>query len=225
MRSPNHHLSNRAGPSCTAKTLLICVLCSLEGLAKIPTASAAGLQPITRLKNARLQGLPRLPNRCDIAWPKERAQNTHNRPCRRGRSLAETPVPTEDPRWGPLAGTEQLLIAMQPPVPDALFEEVRQTLEAHGGWLSSYIPDHTALGLGGTGAEVALASLEGVLWVAPFLPEYKLAPEWSKVLAQSETDRSYLGTLQPGRDGEAIIVDIAFPLIHSAGETQEGFPT
>ena len=81
---------------------------------------------------------------------------------RRGLAAAR---PAGDPRWGPLRGAQQLLVALAAPLEDRAVLDVRAVLLAHGGWVSSYLPDSALLGIGGAAAARALRRVPGVLWV------------------------------------------------------------
>jgi len=81
---------------------------------------------------------------------------------RRGLAAAR---PAGDPRWGPLRGAQQLLVALAAPLEDRAVLDVRAVLLAHGGWVSSYLPDSALLGIGGAAAARALCRVPGMLWV------------------------------------------------------------
>jgi hypothetical protein len=64
-----------------------------------------------------------------------------------------------------LRGTRQLLVALAAPLEDRAVLDVKAVLLAHGGWVSSYLPDSALLGIGGAAAAQALRRVPGVLWV------------------------------------------------------------
>ena len=72
---------------------------------------------------------------------------------------------TSDERWGVLRGADQFLISMQGPLQQDVLQNVKQVLETHGGWLSSYIPDSTVLAIGPSTCAEAVRHVAGVLWV------------------------------------------------------------
>jgi hypothetical protein len=86
---------------------------------------------------------------------------------RHARRLLHT-EPATHPAWGPLAGAEQLLIAYDKAKEAQTVPDVRQVLIEHGGWLGSYLPETSLLGVGPQRAAGELRMLEGVVWVVSF---------------------------------------------------------
>lgn len=70
-----------------------------------------------------------------------------------------------DDRWGVLRNGEQFLVAMRGPMQEETLQRVKETLLVHRGWLSSYIPENTVLGIGPSTAAEAVRHVPGVLWV------------------------------------------------------------
>lgn len=63
---------------------------------------------------------------------------------------------------------------MQGPLQQDTLQNVKEVLESHGGWLSSYIPDSTVLGIGPSACAEAVRHVPGVLWVVSYsLPHKK----------------------------------------------------
>lgn len=90
--------------------------------------------------------------------------------CRRQtdrRSLLQSgaALASHDERWGVLRNAQQFIISMQAPLQDSMLREVKSALNARGGWLSSYLPDSSALGIGPEAAAEAVRRVPGVLWV------------------------------------------------------------
>ena len=85
---------------------------------------------------------------------------------RKGRGLLDDRAQrTVDRRWGVLHGAQQYLIALRSPLdPDAL-AGVKSALTSRGGWVSSYVPDGSVLGIGTAAAAQAAGRVPGVLWV------------------------------------------------------------
>ncbi len=81
---------------------------------------------------------------------------------------------TLDDRWGVLRNADQFLISMQGPLREETLQRVKGVLNDHGGWLSSYIPDSSVLGIGPSTSAEALRNVPGVLWVVSPFPS--LAP-------------------------------------------------
>lgn len=86
---------------------------------------------------------------------------------RERRSLLETGLvlANHDSRWGVLRNAEQFIISMQAPLQPSTLQSVQSALNAHGGWLSSYLPDSSVLGIGPEAAADAVRGIPGVLWV------------------------------------------------------------
>ena len=85
---------------------------------------------------------------------------------REGRGLLDgNAQPFVDARWGVLHGAQQYLVTMCSPMDDGVLATVKATLRGHGGWLSSYVPDSTVLGIGPPAAAHAVSRVPGVLWV------------------------------------------------------------
>ena len=73
---------------------------------------------------------------------------------------------TADARWGVLCcGAQQYIVAMRSPLDDAVLAAVKAALRAHDGWLSSFVPDSSVLGIGPPAAAQAVRRVPGVLWV------------------------------------------------------------
>ena len=82
-----------------------------------------------------------------------------------GRRLLHQSPAIVDSRWGPFTGAEQWLISFKQPVPDHAVLEVREVLEQHNGWLGSYVPDASVLGVGPPAVVKDLQQVKGVVWV------------------------------------------------------------
>lgn len=89
----------------------------------------------------------------------------HRHHIQRRQLLERKAEATSDDRWGVLRGADQFLISMEGPLQQDTLENVKQVLESHGGWLSSYIPDSTVLGIGSSACAEAVRHAPGVLWV------------------------------------------------------------
>ncbi|BDA49389.1 probable c5a peptidase at N-terminal half [Coccomyxa sp. Obi] len=150
--------------------------------------------------------------------------------------LERKAVATSDDRWGVLRGADQFLISMQGPLQQDTLQNVKQTLESHGGWLSSYIPDSTVLGIGPSTCAEAVRHVPGVLWVGDYEPGYKLTGDWEPLLEKAATgdlhsmlqqhaeqapmaNESFRGTLAPdlvegGR--YRAVIHAHFPMVRNA---------
>lgn len=90
------------------------------------------------------------------------------------RGLQETRgLVTSDDRWGVLRNSEQFLISMQAPLQEESLMRVKEVLNDHGGWLSSYVPDSSMLGVGPSSSAEAVRQIPGVLWVVSAYSYYK----------------------------------------------------
>ena len=99
---------------------------------------------------------------CQLTCEDATARSRH---AGRRRALAEGSRVSADPRWGPLRGAQQLLVALAAPMRDEAVLAAKAALLRHGGWASSYLPDSALLCIGGTAAARALRRIPGVLWV------------------------------------------------------------
>lgn len=64
-----------------------------------------------------------------------------------------------------MAGAEQLLIAYSKAEQADVLQKLQEALQTHGGWLGSYLPDNSVLGIGNAAAAQACMQIEGVIWV------------------------------------------------------------
>ena len=82
------------------------------------------------------------------------------------RRLMQTqPWESSHPSWGPLAGAQQLLISYEKAAEAGTVTAVREILVRHGGWLGSYLPETSLLGVGSEAAAKELRMLKGVTWL------------------------------------------------------------
>ncbi|GMH38149.1 hypothetical protein BSKO_06033 [Bryopsis sp. KO-2023] len=124
-------------------------------------------------------------------------------------------LPVVDGRWGPLLGADQFLISLENVPSTALQLEVIATLEAHGGSILYYIPDFTLLAIGHKGAAAAVRRVPGVVWVGRYLPSYKIAPEWKRILNLIEESHNVedltAGKMLNGEIGGSDFTDVEGP--------------
>lgn len=73
-------------------------------------------------------------------------------------------LPVSDARWGPLLDGEQILIILGSLPTHELQLEINTVLEASGGQVINYIPDHSFLAIGPIRVVNALRRVPGVAW-------------------------------------------------------------
>lgn len=78
-------------------------------------------------------------------------------------------LPVSDARWGPLLGTEQILITLGSLPTHELQTEINTVLEVAGGQVINYIPDHSFLAIGHIGAVDAVRRVPGVVWAVSMM--------------------------------------------------------
>ena len=71
---------------------------------------------------------------------------------------------SSDERWGVLRKAAQSLISLPSPIEDRVLQQAKRALNAHGGWLSSYI-DGALLCIGPEAAAQAVRKTPGVEWL------------------------------------------------------------
>ncbi len=74
------------------------------------------------------------------------------------------------------------MVALRMPITHEAMQAVVESVEATGGRVGPWIPDHAMLVVGSQRTASAARALPGVSWVGPYLTEYKVAPEWKRVL-------------------------------------------
>lgn len=96
-----------------------------------------------------------------------------------------------------IEGERVLLVQFQGPV----LEEWRAALEAAGATILDYIPDYAYKVSVDAAAARNLAQLEGVLWVGPYQPGFRISPEALTASRQTQTVRVELA----GEAGEELL--------------------
>ncbi|BDA48884.1 probable serine protease/ABC transporter B family protein tagD [Coccomyxa sp. Obi] len=142
---------------------------------------------------------------------------------------------TSDERWGVLRGPEQFLISMRGPLHEETLQRVKLVVNSHDGWLSSYIPDSTMLGIGSSNCAEAVRHVPGVVWVGEYKPEYKLSGDWKLLLEEASAGklhetlrqhheqlnagkRSFRGALAPELahgGGLRVVIHVHFPTVRN----------
>lgn len=91
-------------------------------------------------------------------------------------------VPHVHDAWGVMHNKEQLLVTLVPGLTSEQERAARGVLEAAGGYVAGYLPQHTLLVMGDDAVAAAAERLEHVHWVGEYHPDSKLDPDWHIVL-------------------------------------------